>query len=110
MRRQLTSKVPVDVYQRHRDKENWTWKTKGSPAEYFFRKKKDGKTYEVALILSLSGPIPIRSLPKDIRDSSTIYEITLSGITPNPTFLHLRQDLENFRIVYQQAIGTILKN
>jgi hypothetical protein len=31
-------------------------------------------------------------------------------ITPNPTYLRLRQDLMNFQRIYQQMLGMILKD
>ena len=109
--KQLSNKVPCNVYQRHRDTETWTWKKDGKPVAYDFRQLgSDSNGKNIALILSLSGTIPVKALPESVRASSTIYEITLHGESPAPTFLRLRQDLENFRIVYQEAIGTIIKN
>ena len=64
----------------------------------------------VALLLSLSGAIPLRAIPKAIRDASTIYEITLQGTSPTTMFLRLRQDLDNFRGAFQAALSTILGN
>ena len=107
---QLTNKVPSDVFQRHRDIENWTWKKKGTPIEYTVQLRKKGQKKKVGLLLSLSGPIPLTALPKSVRESFTVYELTLKNATPSTTFLKLRQDLENFRTAYQEAIGTILKN
>ena len=46
-------------------------------------------------------------LPTDIRKTATIYELTLDGTTPSPTFLRGRQDLEAFRVAYQELLGTI---
>ncbi len=109
--KQLSNKVPLDIYQRHRDTENWTWKKDGKPIAYEFRQLQSGTSgNRVALILSLSGTIPIKTLPESIRAAVAIYEITLQGQSPAPTFLRLRQDLENFRIIYQEALGTITKN
>jgi len=49
-------------------------------------------------------------LPSTIDESFSVYEITLVGITPNPTYLRLRQDLMNFQRIYQQMLGMILKD
>jgi hypothetical protein len=108
--RQLTNKVPSEVFQRHRDTEDWTWKKAGRAARYTFRRRRAGNGRGVALLLSLSGTIPLSTLPDDIRRTHTIYEITLDRMTPKPTYLRLRSDLETFRIVYQEALGAILKN
>lgn len=108
--KQLSNKVPLEIYQRHRDTENWTWKKDGKPVVYEFRQLRSGASEQhVALILSLSGAIPIKALPGNIRNAATIYQITLLGANPAATFLRMRQDLDNFRIVYQEALGTIIK-
>jgi SMODS-associated and fused to various effectors sensor domain len=106
--RQLTNKVPSDLFQRHRDTEKWTWKRGGRPARYVVRRLRRGQSRgKVALLASLSGTIRIRDLPEDIRHSATIYTIELAGQTPRPTFLRTRQDLEGFRTAYQEALGLI---
>ena len=107
---QLTNKIPSDIYQRHRDTEDWTWKKTGAAINYAVRRHTGGTQESVALVLSLSGTVPIEALPKTIRGESTIYEITLQDHDPVPTFLRVRQDLENFRRAYQEALGIILKN
>jgi len=107
---QLSNKVPSEVYQRHRDTENWTWKRTGKPVSYAVRRRKNGHRQKVALVLSLSGTVPMQALPKAVRERSTIYEITLRGQHPAPTFLRVRQDVDRFRIAYQEAIGMILKS
>jgi hypothetical protein len=106
--KELSNKVPTDLYQRHRNSENWTWKLDGEPAQYSLRKCQAGLSPRVALLLSLSGTVPLSALPEEIRESATIYELTLSGQTPSPTFLRLRRDLLNFGTVYLQAISQIL--
>jgi hypothetical protein len=107
--RQLSNKVPSDVFQRHRDKENWTWKKHGRPVTYLSKRVRQGRRGQAALILSLSGKVRVGDLPRDIRDKATIYELTLKNHVPKPTFLRLRQDLENFRVAYQEIIGEIVQ-
>ena len=108
--RQLSNKVPSEILQRHRDNEEWAWKKSGTPVKYMVRKRRVGSPDKVALMLSLSGTIPLKALPQSVRGGSTIYEITLRGQHPATTFLRLRQDLDGFRLAYQEALGTILKN
>ena len=107
---QLTNKVPSDIYQRHRDTEDWIWKKTGTPISYVVRRRKDGSQRNVALVLSLSGTVPLEALPESVRRASTIYEITLQDQAPSPTFLQLRQDVEKFRTAYQEAIAIILQD
>lgn len=106
----LSNKIPTDFFQRHRDTENWTWKTEGSPVKYkFIRRIKGPSDGPVALMLSLSGTIDISALPDKFVKDGSVYEIILSSQTPDPTFLEKRSDLEAFRIIYQEALGTIMK-
>ncbi len=108
---QLSNKVPVDVFQRHRDTEDWVWKSSGRPVEYKFHKIHTGRrTDNVALILSLSGKIHIDSLPSKIDKTYSMYEITLAEGAPNPTYLRLREDLVKFKEIYQGALRTILRD
>jgi hypothetical protein len=105
--RHLTSKVPVDLYHRHRDNERWTWKAEGPAVSYRFGMIKRGDPKQVAIVLSLSGSVKVDDLPAGIRESATVYEMTLENATPTPTFLRTRQDLEAFRVAYQELLGTI---
>jgi hypothetical protein len=107
--RQLTNKIPCDVFQRHRDTEDWTWKTDGTSVQYLVRQIREGRRDRAALVLSLSGTVPLAHLPADIAEAS-VYEITLDGVVPAPTFLRLKADLDAFRVAYQEAIGLIIKN
>lgn len=105
----LSNKIPTALFQRHRDRENWTWKPDGKPAQYQFKRIRPGNdSSRVALLLSLSGTIPVKRLPEDIDARYSVYELTLKNQTPAPTFLNTRQDLEGFRIAYQQALGHIM--
>jgi hypothetical protein len=107
---QLSNKVSTDLFQRHRDSENWTWKKYGRPIQYKFRTLQTGSdNSRVALLLCLSGSGPRENLPPEIDATYSVYELTLDGSTPSPTFLSLREDLDNFRIVYQDALAEIAK-
>jgi hypothetical protein len=109
--RQLSNKVPVDPYQRHRDTEDWAWKQEGKPVGYkFVQVQKGTGRSKVALVLPLSGPIKIKDLPVEIDSQFSIYEITLMNGTANPTYLRLREDVTKFRRVYQEALRAIASN
>jgi hypothetical protein len=107
---QLSNKVATDLYQRHRDSESWTWKKFGRPVKYKFRALRTGTDdTRVALLLCLSGSGPREKLPPEIDSTYSVYELTLDGTTPSPTFLSLREDLDNFSIAYQDALAEIAK-
>jgi hypothetical protein len=106
---QLSNKVPLDLYQRHRDTEDWAWKNSGEPVQYMLQQRHKRAGVAAALLLSLSGTIDSAALPPGITKDHSVYELTLSNMTPNPTFLRTRQDLEEFRNQYQLAIATIAR-
>jgi hypothetical protein len=107
----LGDKVPCDLYQKHRDTQDWTWKKDGEVVRYKLNQLKAGSDRtKVALVLSLSGMIDINNLPEDLTNDCTVYELTLDGIAPNPGFLRQEQDLKNFRDAYQRALREIGTN
>ena len=107
----LSNKIPTDLFQRHRDTEDWTWKRKGKPVEYEFRRlQTGGDPQKVAIILSLSGPIRSADLPREIDRTFSIYEFTLKGQAPVVTFLKTKRDLENFRGAYQMVLSTLMRD
>jgi hypothetical protein len=108
---QLSNKIPVELYQRHRNTENWAWKTSGKPVTYKFRQIQSSvDPLKVALILSLSGTIHLEDLPPEIDKKFFIYEITLAGKTPNPNFLRIKEDLDRFKDIYQACLRTIMRD
>jgi hypothetical protein len=109
--RQLSNKVPVDPYQRHRDTEDWAWKADGKPVGYkFSRIRKGTDRTKVAMMLPLSGPIKTQDLPSTIDGRFSIYQIGLAKGKPTPTYLRLREDVTEFRRVYQEALRSIAGN
>jgi hypothetical protein len=106
----LTNKISTDLFQRHRDTESWTWKQSGSPVEYEFDIVRQGTDpAKAALMLSLSGKIHLHDLPADIDGQYSIYELTLKGRAPNPTFLQTRGDLVGFQTAYHSLLGLMLE-
>src|SRR5215204_3742587 len=83
----ISNKVPVTLFQRHRDSGDWTWKSEGAAVSYQVDCLQDrGKDSPVALVLALSGDVKLNVLPEAVRTASTVYRITLSGAVPDPTF------------------------
>lgn len=107
----LSDKVPLSLYQRHRDTEGWRWKDNGKVASYEFRRLRCGSDpASVALLLSLSGRIRKDDLPAEIGDHSTVYEITLAGAEPTPRFLDLEESLRAFRDVFLRAMRHLVSS
>ena len=107
----LSNKVPVDLFQRHRDSETWTWKAERPRVKYEFRCRQAGASPDkVALVLPLSGTIDPEQLPGAITKDFFVYELALISATPNPMFLRTRGDLEAFRVAYQMALREVEAN
>jgi hypothetical protein len=105
----LSNKIQVDLYQRHRDTEDWKWKTISQKNRFIFEQIQSGNDKEkVALMLSLSGKIEIADLPNEIDDTFSIYEIALENCSP--MFLQHRDTLNEFKAIYQTALRTIKAN
>jgi len=109
--REIGNKVPLALYQRHRDTESWVWKQGGAPTEYDVRVVRTGKDpLRVALVVSLSGKIRESDLPTEIDEQFTIYEITPAGRNPSPDFLTLREELLGFKAAYLECLTSITRD
>lgn len=105
---QLNDKVTANLYQRHKNTEDWSWKTDDGMVNYRFHQLREGRDHsKVALILSLSGVIPVEALPEEIDDLFSVYEVTLENQIPTRNFLRTRQHLNDFKQAYQQALRSI---
>jgi hypothetical protein len=104
----ISNKVSTDLFQRHRDTEDWVWKAEGPLAGFEMQVAQVGtEPSRVALILSLSGQIRRPDLPESIDERFTVYELRLTSEEPNPRFLRTRQDLEAFRDAYSRALRAV---
>jgi len=107
----LSNKIPTDLYQKHRDTQTWVWKSDSEPVRYKIIKRQTGTdSSKVGLLLSLSGMISTERLPDAIDSTFHVYEITLEGITPTPTFLRNKADLESFRRTFQSFLSSLHKD
>jgi 5-methylcytosine-specific restriction endonuclease McrA len=105
----LSDKVPLTLYQRHRGSESWKWKQKGEIVNYNFRNVRPGSDpASVALLLSLSGRIREDDLPDEIDARFSVYEITLAGIQPTPSFLNREESLRAFRDAFLDAMRSLV--
>jgi hypothetical protein len=105
----LSDKMDVDLYQRHRDPETWSWKDVFSETDYTTQCLVRGEQDEpVSLFINLSGKNKLEdSLPAELRNEGSVYELTLEGQDPTPLFLSTRRDLECFAGEYQRALAMI---
>lgn len=104
----LENKVPLDLYQRHRDTQNWTWKHGDQAVRFVINPLQERpRGAPVAVVLSLSGTVGLSDLPAQVRDTAAIYELTLDGATPAPTFLNHAEDIAAFTVAYHDLLGRI---
>ena len=109
--RRLSNKITVDLYQRHRDTQDWAWKESGPEVLYCSGQVRKGTSENrVALLLSLTDTVDEKGLPDSIDESYSVYEISLEGQLPSPHFLRQRENLAGFRQVYQAILAEIIRD
>lgn len=103
---QLGNIVPLDLYQKHRDTDNWKWKNEPEEDPFEFRSSfVEGEgTNDVALVLSLSGKIAEEGY-RSVVGNVPVYEIEIEDA--NPGFLNFKSRLEKFRATYRQVLSDI---
>jgi hypothetical protein len=106
----LGDKIYVDLFQRHRDTGTWNWKEPTQPTSYVTRVVRPGADpSRVALVIALSGTIPLDRLPATVDDAYSIYELTLGDRSPGVDFLRCREDLERFRAEYRRLLAMLVR-
>lgn len=105
----LSNKIETEFYQRHRtESDPWKWPEDGPAVFYSAEQLQSGtNSQNVALVLSLSGPIALTALPAHIDDTFTIYEIRPISVKPGTDFLRKRSDLQEFRRQYRALLASI---
>lgn len=95
----------VDVYQKRRDVNGWSWANKGVPNRFSIEVMSSGISVDCALIVSVSGQIARDSYSEALSDSiDTVYE--LRALRTGSTAILLRDDWNEFKHV---AADTIFK-
>ncbi len=105
---QIGNIIPSDLYQKHRDTQDWSWKPESRTEKFDYIVRKSGarqKTKKVALVLSLSGKVEQVEIDKAVPGKKALYEITIP--TPDVHFLDKKFKLEKFRVVYRSLVTEI---
>lgn len=106
--RALSDKQQIDLYQLHRDTNDWKWKDTGPEVGYQLMRKQVGSDpHRVALTLSLSGTIDRSALPSTIDETFDVYDLTVQSEIPSPLFLRQKENLIAFRRQYLIALRQI---
>ncbi|TAK28172.1 MAG: SAVED domain-containing protein [Chloroflexota bacterium] len=98
----------IDLYQRHRDSQEWTWKTE-EEAEQFYEVVEpdvddDGRA-NIALILAVSTSIGREKVDAYVGEDAIVYEIRASN--PSVDFLRSRKRLEMFGYEVRRLLALI---
>ena len=105
-------KLPLDVYQKHRTgSEGWNWPEKQRDQRFSYIRKQQGDDKScVAVMLPLSGQIPLGQLPLEITNRFTIYSLEPEGAKPGRTLISSKSSLERFRQTYSDLLRHIEAN
>jgi len=94
----------AEVYQLHREPQNWVWQD--NPENFEFIIEKPQQIFkQVALNLSLSATINNSRITEVLGNDVSIWTMTID--TPYNDFLKNRQQLELFRKEYKKLLNTI---
>ncbi len=105
----LSDKVPMTLYQRHRDTEGWRWKEGRDSATFDLRALRKGEDPRaVALLLSLSGRVQPSDLPSEMDGRFSVYEVALANSAPTPDCLPTEESLREFRRLFRAAMRRLV--
>jgi hypothetical protein len=106
--RHLSDKVATRFFHRHRSSDNWQWLSATKSIQLGTRQLQQGDDRtRVGIVVSMSGPIERGSLPSEINDAASIYEIFADGLDPNLRLLKSEEDVRHFREVYAALLSRI---
>ncbi|GAB3842967.1 SAVED domain-containing protein [Hymenobacter jeollabukensis] len=105
----LGNKVRVTLFERHRvAEEEWYWQPDAATLAFEWRRLQQGTQVDsVALIVNISGTIPIADLPSAFDQRFTVYELRPVGVTPVPGLIASQATLGAFRGCYRQFLGML---
>lgn len=89
--------APVDLYQRHRDSQNWVWKDEAEDREFytiFYPETTHYSRRKIALLLSVSNLVKRSEVEVTLGEEPLIYEIRAEE--PGLDFFKSRKRLERF--------------
>ncbi len=106
----LNNKIKTSLFQRHKDGEDWRWRSEKSKSKYSFRRIQGGKNKtKIAILVSISGFVDKAKLPPVINKDYFIYEFFLDP-EPNYNCIRTKNDLFEFEKAFTTAISTMKNN
>ncbi len=109
--KQLGDLVSADVYQRHRDTNDWRWKALGDECfDYNITRPHErcAPHPRIAVNLSLSGTIHPSEVERAMGTRAPTYMMTIGA--PNRNFLRSKEQLELFRSAWCRLLSEIRRD
>ncbi len=98
--------TPSDLYQKHRDTDDWIWKSVGNPVGYkVLRSNQKHGSNDVALLLSVSGKVQRKAVKEVFNKEIPLYEIRADQ--PDVSVLSTISALIEFRKIYRAVMNEI---
>ena len=104
---QIGGSIPTEIYQKHRDADDWKWKQEPATDSFSYavtRSGIDNSVPRVAIVLSLSGKIKGEEV-RAVLSNAPLYEISIDN--PNRDFLQYPSQLKKFSGVYRELLGEV---
>ena len=101
----------VDLFQRHRDSENWEWREEEESHDFYQMVPPLGPVDAagaVALVLSVSANIKPDEIDEAVGGNATVYELRVSD--PSRDFLRSRRRLEVFGWEVRRLLDLLQEN
>ncbi|WP_353649728.1 SAVED domain-containing protein [Nakamurella sp. A5-74] len=103
----LDDNVPVDVYQRHRSTDSWSWPQRATLEKFRVNVPVQGAAaLEAVLLLNVSGTINPDEVPHELL-SLPRFEITVDGATPGPDTISSVETLQRFQEACRQLLARL---
>lgn len=100
----------VDLYQRHRDSQDWSWQEVEEASEFYTACEPaaiDDESALIALLLSVSDQVPLNHVKAQLGDRAIVYELRANA--PSVDFLRSRKRLELFGYEARKLLA-VLRN
>lgn len=102
----LTDKIPVEIYQPHREPNTWKWQEYRDDLIFHLEKPIiQNNCEEIALILSLSANISNNDIKETLGENIPIWHLKLNDANNN--FLQSKQHLQNFREQFRVLMNNL---
>lgn len=100
----FTDKIPVEVYQLHREPQTWKWQS--HPDDFFFKvNQPENVGRDPVLVISLSDRISYDRITSILTDNVSIWELTVAD--RHNDFLRSQAQLTMFREIVRKLINSI---